>query len=127
LTEDTGQGGEPAERRRILVVEDEWLIADELENMLGALGYEIMGPVPRGADALALLADGVADAAVLDISLDGHYSFPVAAELIRRKIPFLFLSGYTRSDIPAEFRHAPLLAKPVSLERLAAEMNALTG
>ncbi len=127
MTGKSGAHSEPAARKRVLVVEDEWLIADELENMLGALGYEILGPVPRGDAALALIAGGVPDAAILDISLDGHYSFPVAAELIRLKIPFLFLSGYTLSDIPAEFRNAPLLQKPVSLDILAAQMNALTG
>ncbi len=111
----------------LLIVEDEWLIADDIERMLLILGYDIVGPTPRSDDALALIARETPDFAVLDISLDGHYSFPVAQELTRRKIPFLFLSGYARNDIPVAFRTAPLLQKPMSLEALNATLSALFG
>ncbi len=113
--------------KRVLVLEDEWLIADDLKDKLVALGYDVMGPAPRAKDALALMAGCKPEAAVLDISLDGHFSYSVAEELVRLRIPFLFLSGYAANDLPARFRDKPLLQKPVSLDTLAAQMRALTG
>jgi CheY-like chemotaxis protein len=119
----SGDGG----GKRVLVLEDEWLIADDLTDMLVALGYNVVGPTPRAKDALALIAGCPPEAAVLDISLDGHYSYSVAEELVRLNIPFLFLSGYAANDLPGRFRDKPLLQKPVSLNGLAAQMMALIG
>jgi CheY-like chemotaxis protein len=125
MTDLTQAGGKA--RGQVLVVEDEWLIAEEVSEMLGVLGFEVVGPVPTAAQALALIAGRALDAAILDISLDGDYSFPVADELMRRDIAFLFLSGYAKNDIPLQFRGQPLLRKPVALEVLAAQMKRLFG
>jgi DNA-binding response OmpR family regulator len=125
LAQDSAGNANGVPRGRILIVEDEWLIADDIERMLTILGYNVAGPVPRSADALALIDTLAPDAAILDIGLDGHFSFPVAEELTRRDIPFLFLSGYTVTDIPGPFRTRLLLPKPVTLEALRANMRAL--
>ncbi len=117
--------GKPA--RTILIVEDEWLIADEIEIMIRKLGFEPLGPVPRVKDALALLEGSQPNAAILDISLDRHYSFPVAEILAGRGIPFMFLTGHSAMDIPSRFRGAPMLQKPVTLAALAAKLHVVTG
>ena len=100
---------------RILVVEDNFLVAENLRELLAARGCDVIGPAPRVEVALSLLAaNGRVDGAMLDINLGGEDCFPVAAALRERDVPFLFLTGYDQGlSIPAEFRHAPRLSKPV--------------
>jgi CheY-like chemotaxis protein len=101
---------------RILVVEDNFLVAENLREFLSARGCDVIGPAPRVEAALSLLAaNGRVDGAMLDINLGGEDCFPVAAALREREVPFLFLTGYDeRMPIPAEFSHMPLLSKPVA-------------
>jgi DNA-binding response OmpR family regulator len=101
---------------RILVVEDNFLVAENLRELLSARGCDVIGPAPRVEAALSLLAaNSRVDGAMLDINLGGEDCFPVAAALRERQVPFLFLTGYDeRMSIPAEFSHAPRLSKPVA-------------
>jgi CheY-like chemotaxis protein len=99
---------------RVLVVEDEFLIAMETEQMLVDLGCIVIGPVPTVARALALLDREKPDFAILDVNLGRERSTPVAEALRARGVPFALASGYNGSQLPEEaFRNAPHLGKPL--------------
>jgi DNA-binding LytR/AlgR family response regulator len=100
---------------KLLLVEDNFLVAEHVRDILVRNGCEVIGPAPRVAKALRLVQDNAAlDGAVLDINLGGELCFPIAEALAARAVPFFFLTGYdTRSIIPAEFRATTVLAKPV--------------
>lgn len=96
---------------RVLVVEDEPVVAMYLEDMLQALGCEIVGPASRLADGLALTAGGGFDVAILDINLGGERSTPIAEALQAGSVPFAFASGYGAP--PEGFGdEVPMLEKP---------------
>lgn len=96
---------------RILIVEDEFLLASDLSHTLRTAGYGVMGPVPSVATALAAVAASQPDAAILDIQLSDGKSFPVARQLAELGLPFIFLTGFTKSDIPADLAERPLVSK----------------
>ena len=107
-------------RRRVLVVEDEYFLADDLSEALASLGAEIVGPVPTREQALALLsADQRIDAAVLDINLRGEMVFAVAEVLTERGVPFVFATGYDETAIPPDYRDVPRWEKPFAAAALA--------
>jgi len=108
---------------RILVVEDEFLLADDLQDELERAGAIVLGPIPDLGRTLALLAgEAQLDGAVLDINLGGETSYPAADELLRRKVPFLFATGYDRLAIPERYQHIVQCQKPI---RLAAIRDAI--
>ncbi len=117
--------GGPAmrERLRILVVEDEPLVALEIALVLKEAGFEVAGPASAVAAAETLLSQGGCDAAVLDINLGKETSEPIARELLRRGAPFVTLSGYAPEQYPAAFKSAPALAKPLRPELLIAALK----
>jgi CheY-like chemotaxis protein len=96
---------------RLLLVEDEALVAMELEDLISSLGGEAVGPFGRIADALEALRRERIDGAVLDVRLDGDTTFPIADVLLRAANPILFVTGAV-SSIPARYRHVPRLHKP---------------
>ena len=98
---------------KVMVVEDEWLVAAVIVAALEDAAYEILGPVGRVEEALRLLAHERPDAALLDINLSGKRSFEIADELRARAIPFAFMSGYAPTDLPPAYCGAPLVQKPV--------------
>jgi DNA-binding response OmpR family regulator len=100
---------------KLLLVEDNFLIAEDVRDTLARNGCDVVGPAPRVAKALELVRDNAAlDGAVLDVNLGSELCFPIAAALAARGVPFLFLTGYdSESMIPAEFRAATVLAKPI--------------
>lgn len=109
----------PLSGRRVLVVEDEMLVAMLLEDMLAALGCEIIGPAARVEQALKMIETaGVLDAAVLDVNLNGEKSYPVADELAARRVPFVFSTGYGKNSLHNGYRSFPLLQKPFSPHEL---------
>jgi DNA-binding response OmpR family regulator len=124
-TEDSA--GRRAERRdaqqRLLLAEDEFLLAVVLEADLRAAGYEIAGPYSTVAAAMAALRSESFDGAVLDINLRGQLVYPVAEELARRRIPFMFLSGYALINIPEGFRAYARLPKPADPTVLLREVR----
>ncbi|MBC7737152.1 MAG: PAS domain S-box protein [Candidatus Saccharibacteria bacterium] len=109
--------------RRILVVEDEALIAMDFSQSLSEAGYSVIGPANSVARALELLARSGCDAAVLDVNLGTETSEKVARELIRLGKPFITTSGYSREQMPEIMQSAPLLGKPVAAKMLIAEVE----
>ena len=111
---------------RVLIVEDEWLLAELLEATVRGLGFDVAGPSPTVDQALAVLAREEVTMAVLDVSLGGtQRSFPVAHRLMERKIPFIFITGYVRTDLPPEFSNQALLSKPLRPEIVSAKLKAM--
>jgi DNA-binding LytR/AlgR family response regulator len=99
---------------RILVVDDEFLIATFLEEVLFDEGCEVVGPVGAVAPALALIEESGAtlDGAFLDINLRGELVYPVADAIIARGVPFAFLTGYGPKGVDPRFGTIPVLCKP---------------
>ena len=97
---------------RILIVEDEMLVAMNIEDMLLDLGHEVAGLASRLEPALSLAREAAFDVAMLDVNLAGEASFPVADALRERGIPFLFATGYGIQGIAEDYRDAPVLQKP---------------
>lgn len=101
---------------RVLVVEDEYMMAQDLREALERQGAVVLGPVPSVPDALDLLRTGPApDLAILDINLQGEMAYPVADALRARDIPFLFTTGYDAEDIPPAYADVPRAEKPIEL------------
>lgn len=110
----------------VLVVEDEPLLAMDLEAILVGAGFAVVGPAPSLEDALERLREAAAvEVAVLDITLDGCLSFPIADALADHDIPFLFVSGHTREVLPERHRHRRIIQKPYRPDRLIAHLRAL--
>ncbi len=105
--------------RRVLVVEDEFFVADDLVQALTRLGAEVLGPVPTRDEALDLLAAAEPiDLAVLDINLEDEAVYPVADLLSEQGVPFLFATGYSRALVPAQYQHVPRWEKPFDPQAL---------
>jgi DNA-binding response OmpR family regulator len=101
---------------RILVVEDEYMLADELQRELTRAGAVVVGPVPTVEMALDLLArEAALDGAVLDVNLGGELVYPLADALAGRKVPFIFVTGYDAQVLPPRFAHAARCEKPVRI------------
>lgn len=105
---------------RILVVEDDFYLADDEREALETAGAQVLGPCASVATALALLGDDTPDAAILDISLTDGPSFELARKIASRGIPTLFVTGYDASAIPADLRGIVRLQKPVTIHRFMA-------
>ena len=103
---------------KVLVVEDESLVALDIESMLEEMGCKVVASVPRLVKALDLASRLDFDLAVLDINLAGEVVYPLAFRLAARGIPFLFSTGYSTSTLPPELRDRPILKKPVMLASL---------
>ena len=100
---------------RLLIVEDESLIAMELSADLAAMGWEIMGPAATLEEARRLIAATLPHAAVLDVNLSGELVYPLAQQLRARGVPFVFCTGYEDLVGTDEFRGTPLVRKPVNI------------
>ena len=104
---------------RVLVVEDEYLLAEDLREELIEGGAAVIGPAQTVARALELVASpGRLDAAVLDINLGGELAYPVADALAERGVPFLFTTGYDSSALPDRFNTVNRCEKPVDMKRM---------
>lgn len=114
-------------KHRVLVVEDEMLIAFEIEEALAALDCEVVGPVSTLARAHeAVDAPDGFDGAVLDITVRGGKIFPVAARLQELGIPFVFASGHDEAVVPEELRGHGRLVKPFTTRELEDQLRLLT-
>ena len=126
-----GSIGRPAklEGKRILVVEDEVLVAMLVEDELRAVGAEVVGPVPTVDHALRLVeaaaADGGLSAAVLDINLNGQHVAPLADRLAALGVPFVFATGYGEGHDRGGHGAAPILSKPFDSRSLVDAVAAL--
>ena len=110
---------------RVLIVEDEWLIAMDLQDKLEEAGYCIVGPAHSVTAALDMIARESLDAGLLDLHVGSETSYTIAEALKRRGIPFAFLTGHSRADLDTEFHNEPLMCKPVSVDELTAGLKAL--
>ena len=111
--------------RRILVVEDDMMIAVLIEQVLQELGCVVVGPVGKLDAALRLAGSEALDAAVLDVNIRGSEVYPVAERLRTRGIPFVLASGYGDWALPEAFRSQPRLTKPFTYKELEAQMRLL--
>ncbi|MCB9967559.1 MAG: MEKHLA domain-containing protein [Geminicoccaceae bacterium] len=114
-----------ARKGRVLVVEDEPLVALAIEEELRAVGYTVLGPVASAARAIPLIAEPGCEAALVDANLDGQPVDDIVAALTERGVPFAFATGYGREALPRPFRDAPLLTKPFSHSQLLAIVEQL--
>lgn len=109
---------------RILVVEDEYLLAEELRVELTEAGAEVVGPVPTVERALRLLEDERdVHGAILDVNLGGEPVFSLADTLIGRGVPVVFATGYDISALPSRFADVPCCGKPIDRSRIALAMR----
>lgn len=116
----------PLAGRRVLVVEDEYFLADDIMRALQALGARVVGPFGELEDATrGIDGDAAIDAAVIDINLRSELVFPLARMLKARKIPFVFTTGYDRRSIGAEFHDVRLWEKPFDLDAMARDLTEL--
>lgn len=104
--------------QRILIVEDEMLVAMLMEDMLTDLGYEVVGTASRVDTAVEMAQRETFDAAVLDVNLNGQDAYPVADTLIARGIPFAFATGYGEAGVREPYRSYPTLQKPFQQQHL---------
>ncbi|MEN2980616.1 response regulator [Tistrella bauzanensis] len=114
-----------ARRARVLIVEDEWVVAEDHAWQLRRAGYDIAGPIPDVAAALRLLDGAPIDVAILDVWLRGENSYALADRLNRGAIPFAFVSGLSAGDLPPHLRPHPMLSKPVLPDTLRAMVDML--
>jgi DNA-binding NtrC family response regulator len=105
---------------RVLLVEDETLVAMLLEDMIADLGGTVIGSASRVSRALEMVEDpGCAiDLAVLDVNLGGEEVFPVASALAERRVPFAFSTGYGNAGLPEAWRSRPTLQKPFTQDQV---------
>jgi DNA-binding response OmpR family regulator len=101
-----------SKRFRVLVFEDEMLLAMLVEDSLADCGCDVVGPVARVADGVKLASCEKLDGAILDINIAGTEVSPLASELARRSIPFIFVSGFDSHNLPEAWRGRPILKKP---------------
>lgn len=112
---------------RVLVVEDEMIIAQVIEETLLSLGTVVVGPVARLDAALQLATEASIDAAVLDVNIRGGSSYGVADILTERGVPFVLCSGYGDWALEERYRDRPRLTKPFSMQSLVAQLLQLLG
>ena len=102
----------PPRQLRVLIVEDEMLVATELAQMVSDAGYTPVGPVSTVLKALEIIADEPLDAALLDYRLVGETSVPVSEALEAKRVPFAIASAFVGDDLPVSYRGRPQIAKP---------------
>jgi len=112
---------------RVLVVEDDYFVAQVLVDLLEDVGAVVIGPIGWVDEALALIADGTDrfDGAVLDVNLHGSKSYPIADALTARSIKFIFATGYGADALDEPYRHCPRCEKPFDQTALVAAFGQL--
>jgi CheY-like chemotaxis protein len=104
--------------KRVLLVEDEPLVAMMMSQLLKDYGAEVIGPLSNLDDAPSILSYAL-DAAVLDVNLEGELVYPLADQLAGRQIPLVFVTGYEAERVEPRFSSSPILAKPIEPTALA--------
>ncbi len=113
--------------RSVLVVEDEAIVASDLQRFLDSTGYRVVGPVTSLSGALRKIADGKVDGAILDVKLGGDKAHQVADALKAAKIPHVFINGWAVGPIPEQCRDRPLLNNPYDYHSLLDALNGAMG
>jgi CheY-like chemotaxis protein len=110
---------------RILVIEDSPVVGPFTADMLGELGFDVVGPAPNMASARELVEGESFDAALLDIHIRGERIFPLCEVLAERGVPFIFTSGYADWQMPDKWQDRPRLQKPYTIEQVSEALGAL--
>ena len=110
---------------RIMIVEDDVLLAMDLAGFLRDAGLDVVGPFSSVEVALQGMTDGRPDIAILDIDLSGQMSFPVADALATENVPFVWLIGSSSDILPDHHRHRPFLTKPFASHTILRVMTDL--
>src|SRR5262245_22601490 len=113
--------------RRVLILEDEAMIAGLIESILSAAGWSVVGPVATLERAFEAIDRGRLDAALLDVRINGHDAYAVADVLMGRGIPFIFVSGFTRKQMPPGYRNCAYIAKPFTPDAILARLEEVVG
>ena len=103
---------------RVMVVEDEALVAMALRDSLDQLGFSVLGPFSRISEAMVALRNNRIDAAVLDVNLGGELIYPLADVLAADRVPFVFITGYGAEEIEPRYARIPVLQKPIEVDAL---------
>lgn len=121
---DMGEDGRSLAGLRILVAEDEYFIAQDLYEELRGRGAEVAGPVATVSDALAAIAEGNLDGAVIDLNLGGVHAFEVVDALVARGVPAVLATGYDADFVPVRFADMPRVDKPADSAAVTAILTA---
>ncbi len=113
-----------AEKRNVLIVEDEPLIAMMLEDFLDSLGHGVAGTCESVQDAMAKVEEGGFDVAIIDVHLKGEHVWPVADRLTEKGIPFIVATGGHIAPPPPEHENAPVLSKPYTIDSIEPALDA---
>jgi CheY-like chemotaxis protein len=113
--------------RKVLVVEDEMMIAMLIEDMLDELGCKLVGPANSVPRALELIGSEPIEVAILDLNLDGKDTYAIAAALQESKVPFIFATGYGHTGVSPEYGNRPILQKPFQLKDLEKALAEILG
>lgn len=114
--------GQPLGHKRVLIVEDEFLLGFSLLEDLTEAGADVIGPVSTVDEALQIVTSETFDLVLLDINVRGEMSFPVADALLARNVPLIFLTGYDADVIPDRMQQLPRLGKPYDPKALASAL-----
>ena len=125
MTLPSNSAVDPAEPPRVIIVEDEPLVAENLRDDLVEAGFEVVGVAPRVESALKLIEGTGFDVAIIDANLAGTSAAPAAAALSARGLPFMVLSGYAREQLQREFSEAVYIQKPYRVRKLIDALNSL--
>ena len=118
----------PLTGHRVLVIEDEYFLADDIARALTALGARVVGPYGDLDEATGVVdRDITIDAAIMDINLRNDLVFPLARLLRSRKVPLVFTTGYDRNSIEPEFQDVQLWGKPLDLNAMTRELTSMLG
>jgi CheY-like chemotaxis protein len=118
---------DPNESLRVLIVEDESLLAMMVEDVLTDAGWTIVASVASVPEALDAVRRGGFDVALLDVNLAGQEVFPVADAVLARGLPLVFATGYGLNGIREDLRHLPVIAKPFSPGQLLHSLRMVVG
>jgi DNA-binding response OmpR family regulator len=110
---------------QVLIVEDEFIIADEIVSIVEGEGHSIVGPAGTVDEAMAMLANESPDFAIIDANLRGQSSSPLARRLNELDVPFCICTGYRVEDLRSTFGDVPVVQKPVRARTLLAIINAV--
>lgn len=125
LGEETRMSNALLAGRSVLVLEDDFYLADDARQILEDAGASVLGAFSTVKDALNLLDQTKPDCALVDVNLGAGPNFESARAIRSRDIPLIFMTGYDATTIPAEFANAPCLQKPADARRLLAVVAAL--
>ena len=128
MTKGRGEGQPSLAGRKVLVVEDEYLIADDLADMLTQAGANVVGPAASLPIAMRMLDQGEeVDAAVLDINLRDVEVFPLADRLHEQRVPMIFLTGYGENAVPDRFSSIGRCEKPLEIHKVIEFLGSVLG